>query len=48
MSEKKLGLKGFFSKSKKDCCSIEIEETKNNEDDRGSATEQRNKQKKDA
>lgn len=33
MAEKKFGLKKLFSKSKKDCCSVEIEEVKSNEND---------------
>lgn len=31
MTEKKSGLKKLFSKSKNDCCSIEIEEVKSND-----------------
>jgi len=31
MADKKSGLKSLFSKSNKDCCSVEIEEVKTNE-----------------
>lgn len=33
MAEKKSGLKKMFSKSKKDCCSVEIEEVQSKEND---------------
>lgn len=33
MAEKKSGLKKLFSKSNKDCCSVEIEEVKSTEND---------------
>lgn len=33
MAKKKSGLKKLFSKSNKDCCSVEIEEVKSNENE---------------
>lgn len=49
MAEKKSGLRKLFSKSSKDCCSIEIEEVKANESDCCNATEQkRGKKQKEA
>ncbi|HLQ96657.1 MAG TPA: hypothetical protein VK108_09770 [Pseudogracilibacillus sp.] len=49
MADKKSRLKDLFSKSNKDCCSIEIEEVKNNEEGCCDTTEQKNdKQQKEA
>lgn len=45
MDKKKSGLKRFFSKSKKDCCSIEIEETKNNDEASDGNKEEKEKEK---
>jgi len=33
MAKRKSGLKKLFSKSNKDCCSVEIEEVKSNKND---------------
>ncbi|MDO6654435.1 hypothetical protein [Anaerobacillus sp. 1_MG-2023] len=38
MGEKKRGLKKLFSKPKKDCCSVEFEEVKSNEEPKGCDT----------
>ncbi|QTM98414.1 hypothetical protein ERJ70_03305 [Sediminibacillus dalangtanensis] len=49
MAEKKSGLKKLFSKPKKDCCSIEIEEAKANESNGCKTAEQKSDtQKKEA
>lgn len=49
MAEKKSGLKKIFSKSNKDCCSVEIEEV-NSEDDNccDETTEDTDKARKEA
>ncbi|WP_255407669.1 MULTISPECIES: hypothetical protein [unclassified Sporosarcina] len=41
MAEKKSGLKKLFSKPKKDCCSVEIEEVKSTENDKNSQKQQK-------
>ncbi|MFD1363185.1 hypothetical protein [Lentibacillus salinarum] len=50
MADKKSALKGLFSKSNKDCCSVEIEEVKPTEDNSccGSSKENTDKQQKEA
>lgn len=49
MAEKKSGLKKLFSKSNKDCCSVEIEEIKAIETNHGNAPVQKNnKRQKEA
>lgn len=47
MAAKKSGLKSLFSKSNKDCCSIEIEEVKANEDSCCNTGEKNTEQQKE-
>lgn len=48
MADKKSGLKNLFSKSNKDCCSIEIEEVKSDNNDCCAETEEKNEQGEEA
>jgi len=50
MADKKTGLRKLFSRSNKDCCSVEIEEVKPTENNSccGSSKENTNKQRKEA